>query len=308
MGNLSVQRGLQMRRRVFMLLISALLVIAIVGIITVNVVAGGAVLAVTARPGGSVVVKSLFINGGRSFTVKSGQNKSWAVLPGATVTLTATDIAPGLSFKGWDGPLNGKPYNPANITVDWDKSIAAYFDATGAPNVIYLTLESPKISPYDKDSLAITFKVENDGAPYTIMTNIYGVTLYLDEAPLNNLNWSSFTSDPGHIHELNSTLPLSWLTDGPHSFFAVAKAVFHIPNPEQYTLPPPGDPCDGSGVSNMVYFTVDAAPPSVSFPSPESFPLTPIIVITITVVVIVSVVYLRKRVDRQKHRSLPSSC
>ena len=50
--------------------------------------------------------------------------------PGKLVTLTASP-AGGYTFSHWSGDLGGSQ-NPAQITMDGDKSITAHFSGAGA--------------------------------------------------------------------------------------------------------------------------------------------------------------------------------
>ena len=231
-------------------------------------------LTIACRPGGSVIVSSSAINNGDSFTVGPGEEYSWSVPSGAVVTLRAADFAPYLDFRGWDGPFwewvpggPGTYDNPVTITVWSSSKVTGFFADPGAINNIRVVLGS--LRRIAADSLEIVFTVENDRAPYTVMQEIYGVRLYCDGEPMEGVGFSEVAVDPGCRHRFTAVLPLSRLGDGNHSFFVVANAVFYTPHPH------PADPAslaDGSGVSDIVHFVVDTAPPSVPEPSPSEEP------------------------------------
>ncbi|MCW4011208.1 MAG: hypothetical protein NWF05_11440 [Candidatus Bathyarchaeota archaeon] len=212
----------------------------------------GISLVVVAKTGGSITVQSPAINNGKEVTVASGQEQSWNVHQGASATLKAVDIAPYLVFAGWAGPIYWPDNyaNPVKITVDSTKKITGFFLGDGAPNGLGVKLQSLKTG---QDSLTVVFAVETSRAPYTIMSSIYGIKLYVDGMPLEGIVWTETKLDPGHIHQFTSDIPFDLLPTGNHSFFVLAKTAFHTPNPHPVD---PGSPSDGSGVSDIKYFTI----------------------------------------------------
>lgn len=223
-------------------------------------------LAIISRPGGSIIVESASINGGQPVVVEGGQQKNWTVPNRTRVKVTATDFAPGLSFMGWTGTLNGNPSNPGTFTVDSNTTIAGYFSAGDAPNTLFVNLQSPGNTTYTKDSVLVILNIVSPHSSWQL-TSVYGLTAYVDGATLNEtvLHWNTNPSNPGTTY--NAILTLSGLADGQHSMFALAKASFDAP-----TGMPVGDldPAPGSGVSDLVHFTVDATPPQISILSPQA--------------------------------------
>jgi hypothetical protein len=206
-------------------------------------------LTVSSGPGGTITVNSSAINQGQPVIIDQGAEQSWAVPSGTQVTLKATVCSAGLEFRGWTGPLNGNPRNPGIITVDSSENISSVFEGIGAPNSIGVTLAYPQMTT--QNSLAINFTVENGRAPYTVMQEIYGITLYLDTIPVSNIQWSNYSSNPGAICEFNTTIPASMVSNGTHNLYVLAKTSFYTPNPMAID---PGPPCDGSAVSNMAIY------------------------------------------------------
>jgi hypothetical protein len=205
-----------------------------------------ATITVASYPGGSVIVNSLVINNGQAVFVNQGQQQSWVVPIGTNVTLMCTQCAPGLEWGGWekmDGP------NPIKVCVNSPVNVTGVFRATGvAYNHVQVALALPG---QINNNLEITFTITNNRAPYSVMKEIYGITLYLDKTPIENLNWADTPVDQGAISQFSTQIPISMVENGDHSLFVLAKTSFKTPSPLPWD---PGTISDAQGISNMVYY------------------------------------------------------
>jgi hypothetical protein len=231
------------------------------------------ILTVACKPGGSVIVESYAINGGRPYTVAPGQEQSWEVPYGVSVRLTATDFASGLWFKGWDGPYwhwraggPGTNVNPVTIRINQTARVAGVFRDTNTLNDVVVTVQTPRNATYNQKSIPVTFTVANpvpDSTYYRI--RVYNVRFFLNGQPFYGAETSSTKLSSGDIYRYNSSL--SVLAEGEHSFYVVACATFEL---IREPLIGPGSHAPGSGVSDMGYFFVDTTSPRVSVLSPEA--------------------------------------
>jgi len=227
----------------------------------------GPTLTVASGPGGSIVVQSSAINKGQAVTVAPGEEQSWVVPYGASVTLKATDFASGLKFKGWSGPLNGKPFNPATITIEkFTTSIKGIFEAEGAPNSLGVTLQPLANATYKQKTVPVTFTIINPNWAY-FRLKVTGIRFYLDGKLFYWVETSraARSSEP-KSYSYNSTL--SALPEGEHSLYLVAVAQFE--QARELPLTMPGTPSPASGVSEITYFAVDTTAPHISILSPEA--------------------------------------
>jgi hypothetical protein len=205
-----------------------------------------ATITVASHPGGSVIVNSLAINNGQAVIVNQGQQQSWEVPIGTNVTLMGTQFASGLEFGGWE-KMNGP--NPITVCVNSQINVTGIFRATGkAYNGVQVALALPR---QINNNLEITFTITNNRAPYTVMKEIYGITLYLDKTPVENLNWIDNSIDQGAISQFSTQIPISMVEKGNHSFFVLAKTSFNTPSPLPWDS---GTLSDGQGISEIIYY------------------------------------------------------
>jgi hypothetical protein len=205
-----------------------------------------ATITVASYPGGSVIVNSLAINNGQAVFVNQGQQQSWEVPIGTNVTLMCTQCAPGLEWGGWE-KMNGP--NPITVCVNSPINVTGIFRATGkAYNGVQVALALPR---QINNNLEITFTITNSRAPYSVMKEIYGITLYLDKTPVENLKWSNNPVDQGAISQFSTQIPISMVENGSHSLFVLAKTSYNTPSPLPWD---PGTIADAQGISNMVYY------------------------------------------------------
>jgi hypothetical protein len=203
------------------------------------------VLTVSSNPGGSVVVNSSAINNGQSVIVDQGQTQSWILPLGTNVTLTPTDMSSSIVFNGWGFTAP----KILEICVTSSITIKATFRAGGsALNDISLVMAQPMRTG---DNLLVSFNITNSNAPYTVFNEIYDVTLYLDKIPVPNMSWVRTVLEPGAIYQMNSSVPITMIENGNHSLYVLAKTSFLTPSPLPWD---PAPICDGSGISNMVYY------------------------------------------------------
>jgi hypothetical protein len=227
----------------------------------------GPTLTIASGPGGSIVVQSYAINKGQAVTEASGEDQSWVVPYGASVTLKATDFASGLKFRGWTGPLNGKPFNPATIVIEkFTTSIKGIFEAEGAPNSLGVTLQPLANATYKQKAVPVTFTIVNPNWAY-FRLKVTGVRFYLDGKLFYWVETSRVarSSEP-KSYSYNSTLTA--LSEGEHSLYLVAVAQFEQARELPRTMP--GTPVPASGISEMTYFTVDTTAPHILILSPEA--------------------------------------
>ena len=259
--------------------LSTLLISALVGTFLVNIGAANPfsfsvaqqqaepTLTVASGPGGSVIVQSSAINNEHTVTVASGQEQSWSVPYGASVTLRATDFASGLTFRGWTGPLNGKPFNPATITIEqFTTSITGIFEAVGASNAIGVTLQTPENTIYKQKNVSVAFTITNPNWAYFRLRVTY-IRFYLDGKPFYGVETSSVKSSSGPVYYSYNSI-LSALPEGEHSLYLVAVAQFE--QRRELPLTMPGTPSPASGISEMVYFVIDTTSPHISVLSPAT--------------------------------------
>jgi hypothetical protein len=239
------------------------------------------VLTVSSNSGGSVIVNSLAINNGQSVIVDQGQTQSWVLPFGTNVTLTPTDLSPLIVFNGWGFTAP----KTLEICVTSSITIKAAFRAGGsALNDISVTMAQPMRTGND---LLVSFNITNSRAPYTAVKEIYDVALYLDKIPVTNISWVRIVLESGAIYQLNSLVPITMFENGNHSLYVLAKTSFLTPNPLPWD---PATLCDGSGISNMVYYqfqeyTTPQPTPSSTNSSDNSQPI-----LTDTIAIIAGVV------------------
>ncbi|MCW4025129.1 MAG: hypothetical protein NWF01_08870 [Candidatus Bathyarchaeota archaeon] len=219
------------------------------------------VLTVFSNPGGSVIVNSSAINNGQSVIVDQGQTQSWVLPFGTNVTLTPTDLSPLIAFSGWGFTAP----KTLEICVTSSITIKAAFRAGGsALNDISVAMAQPMRTD---DDLLVSFNITNSRAPYTVVKEIYDVTLYLDKIPVPNISWVRIVLESGAIYQLNSLVPITMFKNGNHSLYVLAKTSFLTPNPLPWD---PATICDGSGISNMVYYQLQESTTPQPTPPPTN--------------------------------------
>jgi len=214
-----------------------------------------------------VIVQSSAINNGEAFTVLPGQEHSWAVPYNASVTLMATDFASGLTFRGWTGPLNGKPFNPATIIIEnYSTNITAVFEAAGYSNALGVTLQPLENKIYKQKIVPVNFTLINPNWAY-FRLRVNDIRFYLDGKPFYYVETSSVASS-SEPKSYSYYLILSTLPEGEHSLYVVAGAHFE----QIRALPPtmPGTPLPPQVFRKWLILRLILLPPIISILSPEA--------------------------------------
>ena len=132
-----------------------------------------------------------------------------------------------------------------------------------ASNSAKVRLRLPVNRIYGPNSVPLLFTVESPYPDDWEITSVYGIKVYLDGDSCENVMPLTLEQKENYVYSSN----LTELKNGCHSLYVVAYVSYKTS--EKYSMWIP-DPSDGSASSNVVYFQVDATPPSISILSAQN--------------------------------------
>jgi len=115
----------------------------------------------------------------------------------------------------------------------------------------------PETNIYDVNYVSVSFEVESERPSSWFISSVYGIRFYLDGDSCENIIEPAIMKDS--LTRYSATLV--GLEDGFHSLYVVAYVKYYASMLQ---------PADGSGVSNVFYFHVYAAPPDISILSVQN--------------------------------------